>query len=49
MLREIGKRDLEAEETFLKKHYKNMPGMELRYAIERFPETKRKRYLKGLV
>jgi 3-methyladenine DNA glycosylase AlkD len=47
MLRETGKRDLEAEEEFLKKHYKKMPRTMLRYAIERFPEEKRKRYLNG--
>ena len=49
MLREIGKRRLEAEETFLKAHYKKMPRTMLRYAIERFPEPKRKRYLKGTI
>jgi len=47
MLREVGKRDLEAEEQFLRKSYQKMPRTMLRYAIERFPEEKRKRYLKG--
>ncbi len=47
MLREIGKRDLEIEEDFLKKHYKKMPRTMLRYSIEKFEETKRKAYLKG--
>ena len=47
MLREIGKRDIESEEGFLKKYYKNMPRVMLRYAIEKFPEERRKSYLKG--
>ena len=46
MLREAGKRDLKREETFLKKYYKTMPRTMLRYAIERFEETKRQSYLK---
>jgi 3-methyladenine DNA glycosylase AlkD len=49
MLREVGKRHLATEERFLKEHYKKMPRTMLRYAIERFPETKRQRYLKGKV
>ena len=49
MLREAGKRDLEKEEIFLKKHYKNMPRTMLRYSIEKFPELKRQKYLKGTI
>lgn len=47
MLREVGKKDQMKLEEFLKFHYKKMPRTTLRYAIERFPEEKRKRYLLG--
>lgn len=46
MLREVGKRRLETAERFLRKHCTTMPRTMLRYAIERFPEPKRQRYLK---
>ena len=49
MLREVGKRDLQAEEQFLKTSYRQMPRTMLRYAIERFPEAKRRAYLEGTV
>jgi len=48
MLREVGKRDLAMEETFLLQHYHTMPRTLLRYAIERFPEKRRQQYLKGI-
>jgi 3-methyladenine DNA glycosylase AlkD len=49
MLRETGKRHLPTEEKFLRAHYQKMPRTMLRYAIERFPEAKRQRYLKGQI
>jgi 3-methyladenine DNA glycosylase AlkD len=49
MLKEIGKIDMESEEVFLKKHYKQMPRTMLRYSIEKFPEEKRQAYLKGKI
>ena len=47
MLREIGKRCKPVEDGFLKKHYKVMPRTMLRYAIEKYPEEERLRWLKG--
>ena len=47
MLREVGKRDVASEEAFLEKHHSVMPRTMLRYAIERLPESKRRRYKKN--
>jgi 3-methyladenine DNA glycosylase AlkD len=46
MLREAGKRcGKKNEEEFLKKNYKIIPRTMLRYAIEKFPEKERKKWL----
>ena len=47
MLREVGNRDNRAEEAFLKEHHPSMPRTMLRYAIEKFPEPRRRAYLEG--
>ncbi|MEI6058294.1 MAG: DNA alkylation repair protein [archaeon] len=51
MLREVGKRDSLLLEKFLRQggNYKKMPRTMLRYAIERFDELTRQRYLAGTV
>jgi 3-methyladenine DNA glycosylase AlkD len=48
MLREVGKRDVAALEQFLGRHCRAMPRTMLRYAIERFPERKRRAYMTGI-
>lgn len=45
MLREAGKRDGKWLRVFLKKNAERLPRTSLRYAIERFPEPERKRWL----
>ncbi len=50
MLREVGKRVSEKVlQDFLVTRYQKMPRTMLRYAIERFPETVRKQYLRGTI
>ena len=46
MLREVGKRDEKVLEDFLIKNYDTLYRTTLRYAIEKFPEEKRKEYLR---
>jgi len=47
MLRELGKRNHDLLDSFLRERYDRMPRVMLRYAIERFPEDLRKSYLRG--
>lgn len=48
MLREAGKKDVSKLTAFLDKNYKKMPRTMLRYAIEKYREKERLKYLKGL-
>lgn len=47
MLRETGKLSMAELVQFLQENYARMPRTALRYAIERLPETRRKRILAG--
>jgi 3-methyladenine DNA glycosylase AlkD len=49
MLREVGKRDEKVLEEFLNAHVQRVSRTTLRYAIERFPEKKRKAFLQWKV
>jgi 3-methyladenine DNA glycosylase AlkD len=48
-LREVGKKNREEEERFLREHHRSMPRTMLRYAIEHFSENKRQEYLSGQI
>lgn len=45
MLREVGKRNEAVLEEFLSQHCRTMPRTMLRYAVERFSEGKRRKYM----
>lgn len=45
MLREIGKRSADTLTGYLERNFSRMPRTSLRYAIERFPEPERRRWL----
>ncbi|MDD5746434.1 MAG: DNA alkylation repair protein [Candidatus Omnitrophica bacterium] len=47
MLREVAKRERNRAEGFLRRYYRTMPRTMLRYAIERFPQSRRRAYLRG--
>lgn len=47
LLREVGKKDGTLLRSFLQPRYRSMPRTMLRYAVEKFPEEERQKYLKG--
>ncbi len=47
MLREVYKKDTKIAEDFIKKNYSKISRTSLRYAIEKMPPHKRKKYLSG--
>jgi 3-methyladenine DNA glycosylase AlkD len=47
LLREAGKTDMQRLEGFLRRHGKRCARTTLRYAIERFPEARRRQLLEG--
>lgn len=49
MLREIGNRDFQVEYGFLEQHYRKMPRIMLRYAIEKFEPELRQKFLTGQI
>jgi 3-methyladenine DNA glycosylase AlkD len=48
LLREMGKRDPSLLRNFLKEHGHEMPRTALRYSIEKFSESERQRWLRGI-
>lgn len=49
MLREIGKKDYDVLFEYLRKYYRIMPRITLRYAIERYTPEIRDKFLKGVI
>ena len=47
MLREVGKRDGDVADAFLRQHCTAMPRTMLRYAIEKLPPARRRAYMEG--